>query len=41
MAVGGSTNTCLHLPAIASEAGLELGLPDFSRAAAEVPHLVL
>ena len=26
MAVGGSTNTCLHLPAIAAEAGLELDL---------------
>ncbi|HSV93003.1 MAG TPA: dihydroxy-acid dehydratase, partial [Desulfobacterales bacterium] len=41
MAVGGSTNTCLHLPAIASEAGLELGLADFEAAAARVPHLVL
>jgi dihydroxy-acid dehydratase len=41
MAVGGSTNTCLHLPAIAAEAGLELGLADFSKAAARVPHLVL
>ncbi len=41
MAIGGSTNTCLHLPAIAAEAGLELGLDDFSMAAARVPHLVL
>jgi dihydroxy-acid dehydratase len=41
MAVGGSTNTCLHLPALASEAGLELGLADFEAAAAKVPHLVL
>ena len=41
MAVGGSTNTCLHLPAIAAEAGLELGLEEFSRAAAGTPHMVL
>ena len=41
MAVGGSTNTCLHLPAIAAEAGLPLGLAEFSNAAARVPHLVL
>ena len=41
MAVGGSTNTCLHLPAIAAEAGLPLDLAEFSKAAARVPHLVL
>jgi len=41
MAVGGSTNTCLHLPAIAAEAGLPLELAEFSKAAARVPHLVL
>ena len=41
MAVGGSTNTCLHLPAIAHEAGLALDLAEFSSAAAEAPHLVL
>ena len=41
MAVGGSTNTCLHLPAIAAEAGLTLGLEEFSKAAARTPHLVL
>lgn len=41
MAVGGSTNTCLHLPAIAAEAGLTLGLAEFTKAAAQVPHLVL
>ncbi len=41
MAVGGSTNTCLHLPAIAAEAGLTLELEEFSRAAAKTPHLVL
>jgi dihydroxy-acid dehydratase len=41
MAVGGSTNTCLHLPAIAAEAGLQLDLAEFSKAAARTPHLVL
>jgi dihydroxy-acid dehydratase len=41
MAVGGSTNTCLHLPAIAAEAGLTLDLTEFSKAAARTPHLVL
>ena len=41
MAVGGSTNTCLHLPAIAAEAGLTLDLAEFSKAAARTPHLVL
>lgn len=41
MAVGGSTNTCLHLPAIAAEADLTLDLSEFARAAARTPHLVL
>jgi len=41
MAVGGSTNTCLHLPAIAAEVGLVLDLDEFARAAAKTPHLVL
>jgi dihydroxy-acid dehydratase len=41
MAVGGSTNTCLHIPAIAAEAGLLITLEEFTRAAALVPHLVL
>jgi dihydroxy-acid dehydratase len=41
MAVGGSTNTCLHLPAIAAEAGLTLDLAAFARAAAGTPHMVL
>jgi dihydroxy-acid dehydratase len=41
MAVGGSTNTCLHLPAIAAEAGLPLDLEEFRRAAERTPHLVL
>jgi dihydroxy-acid dehydratase len=41
MAVGGSTNTCLHLPAIAAAAGGGLGLSEFSEAAAKTPHLLL
>jgi dihydroxy-acid dehydratase len=41
MAVGGSTNTCLHLPAVAAEAEVALGLDEFTAAAARVPHLVL
>jgi dihydroxy-acid dehydratase len=41
MAIGGSTNTALHLPAIAREAGLTLDLDSFARAAASTPQLVL
>ena len=41
MAVGGSTNTALHLPAIARDAGLELPLSRFTDAADKTPHLVL
>ena len=41
MAVGGSTNTCLHLPAIAREVGLEISMEVFSRIAERTPHLVL
>jgi dihydroxy-acid dehydratase len=39
MALGGSTNTALHLPAIAYYAGLDLTLRDFGRFTAQVPHL--
>ncbi len=39
MALGGSTNTALHLPAIAAEAGVELTLDDFDRISDGVPHL--
>jgi dihydroxy-acid dehydratase len=39
MALGGSTNTALHLPAIAAEAGVELTLEDFDRISDSVPHL--
>ena len=41
MAIGGSTNTCLHLPAIAHEVGIELTLAHFTEIAARSPHLVL
>ncbi len=41
MAVGGSTNTTLHLPAIAREAGIDLPLERFSEAAAVTPQIVL
>lgn len=40
MAIGGSTNTVLHIPAIASEFGLEIDLDIFDRLSRETPHLV-
>jgi dihydroxy-acid dehydratase len=39
MALGGSTNAVLHLMAIAHEAEVDLGLDDFRRIGAKVPHL--
>jgi len=39
MALGGSTNAVLHLLAIAHEAEVELGIDDFQRIGANVPHL--
>jgi dihydroxy-acid dehydratase len=39
MALGGSTNAALHLPAIAHEAGVKLTLDDFDRISRRVPHL--
>lgn len=39
MALGGSTNTALHLPAIAAEAGISLPLERFNEMASRVPHL--
>ena len=39
MALGGSSNTALHLPAIAHEAGVTLTLDDFERMAQKVPQL--
>ncbi|MCK5539875.1 MAG: dihydroxy-acid dehydratase [Deltaproteobacteria bacterium] len=39
MAFGGSTNTSLHLPAIAHEAGLTLKLEEFNRVSLKTPHI--
>lgn len=39
MALGGSTNTVLHLPAIAAEAGVELSLEKFDRIGREIPQI--
>jgi len=39
MAIGSSTNTVLHLMAIANEAGVELTLNDFDRISREIPYL--
>jgi dihydroxy-acid dehydratase len=40
MAIGGSTNTVLHLPAIAHEAGLKLPLELFDAVSRRTPYLV-
>ncbi len=40
MAIGGSTNTVLHIPAIAAEFGIDLDLDRFDRLSRETPHLV-
>ncbi|MFQ6066457.1 MAG: dihydroxy-acid dehydratase, partial [bacterium] len=40
MALGGSTNTILHLLAMANEAGVELSLEHFDQIGRETPHLV-
>jgi dihydroxy-acid dehydratase len=39
MALGGSTNTVLHLMAIAHEAGVALSLKDFDRISRDIPHI--
>jgi len=39
MAIGGSTNTALHLMAIAYYGGVELSLEDFNRISQRTPHL--
>jgi len=39
MALGGSTNTVLHLTAIAAEAGIDLQLGLFNEISARVPHV--
>ncbi|MFQ6099730.1 MAG: dihydroxy-acid dehydratase [Anaerolineae bacterium] len=40
MAIGGSTNTVLHLPAIAHEAGVSLPLEKFNAVSSRTPYLV-
>ena len=39
LALGGSTNTTLHLPAIAYEAGINLNLDSFDALSKETPHI--
>lgn len=39
MAIGGSTNTTLHIPAIASEFGFKITPEDFEKFSRETPHL--
>lgn len=39
LALGGSTNTTLHLPAIAYEAGINLNLDSFDVLSKETPHI--
>ena len=41
MAIGGSTNTTLHLSAIAKELDIELSLETFSKISVQTPHLLL
>jgi len=39
MAIGGSSNTALHLPAIANDAGIQISLDDFDRISRTIPHI--
>jgi dihydroxy-acid dehydratase len=39
MAVGGSTNTALHIPAIAYYGNVQISLDDFDKVSERVPHL--
>jgi len=39
MALGGSTNTALHIPAIAHEAGIEIPLELFDQVSKEIAHI--
>jgi dihydroxy-acid dehydratase len=39
VAIGGSTNACLHLPAMAHEAGVDISIDDFDKIARHVPHI--
>jgi dihydroxy-acid dehydratase len=40
MAIGGSTNTVLHMPAVAAEFGLDLDLRQFDQLSRDTPHLI-
>jgi dihydroxy-acid dehydratase len=40
LALGGSTNSVLHIPAIANDAGIKLPLETFDRLAKTTPHIV-
>ncbi len=39
MATGGSTNSCLHIPALAHQAGFDISLDTFDRISREVPTI--
>jgi len=39
MAIGGSTNTVLHLPAIAKEFNIKLSIDEFDKISREIPHI--
>jgi len=39
MAMGGSTNTCLHIPAVAHEAGVDIELELFDQISQQVPQV--
>jgi dihydroxy-acid dehydratase len=39
MALGGSTNTMLHIPAVAHEAGITLQLPEMDSISKDTPHI--
>lgn len=39
LAIGGSANYCMHLPAIAHELGIEIRIDDFERLSDETPYL--
>ncbi|HEY3347111.1 MAG TPA: dihydroxy-acid dehydratase [Nitrospirota bacterium] len=39
MALGGSTNTCLHIPAIAREAGISVTLDHIDELSKDTPHI--
>lgn len=39
LALGGSTNTTLHIPAIAHNAGVKIGLDDFDKLSRKIPQI--